>query len=143
MQYIHYGHREFCSELFVPVKNEPLFSKPTGGFWASPVDTPNGWKQWCERENFRKCNDQNAFVFSLSESARVLHIRKEQDLKKLPKAQQEVGFFCLWTCLDFEELARKYDAIELHLSEDYFLYQALYGWDCDSILILHPEIIVF
>ena len=42
---------------------------------------------------------------------------------------------------------KKYDAIELHLSDevtdDYLesLYFKLYGWDCDSILIMNPDII--
>ena len=41
----------------------------------------------------------------------------------------------------------EYDAIELHLSEevvdDYLesLYFKLYGWDCDSILIMNKDII--
>lgn len=40
------------------------------------------------------------------------------------------------------------DAIELHLSEDESpdgmngLYWLLYGWDCDSILILNPKIVI-
>jgi hypothetical protein len=34
------------------------------------------------------------------------------------------------------------DAIKLNLSKgDYELYYELYGWDCDSILIMNPDII--
>ena len=50
--YIHYGATQLHE--IQPVKNERFFSKPTGGLWASPVDEPFGWKEWCEREHFRK-----------------------------------------------------------------------------------------
>lgn len=32
-----------------------------------------------------------------------------------------------------------YDAIELSLSADHRLYWDLYGWDCDSILVMNPD----
>ena len=45
--------------------------------------------------------------------------------------------------VDFEALMQAgVDAVEFNLSKDYELYWALYGWDCDSILILNPEIII-
>ena len=54
----------------------------------------------------------------------------------------------MWCCLDFELLTYEYDAIELHLSEDNSrgdfmecLYWVLYGWDCDSILIMNPDVV--
>ena len=48
----------------------------------------------------------------------------------------------VWTTLDFEKLAQEYDAIEVLISGDPGLYYELYGWDCDSILIMNPEIII-
>ena len=45
--------------------------------------------------------------------------------------------------IDFESLSKSYDAIELHLSDsEDNLYMMLYGWDCDSILIMNPDVIV-
>ena len=43
--------------------------------------------------------------------------------------------------LDFEAIALKYDAIEVNISNDWKLYDALYGWDCDSILVMNKKII--
>jgi len=46
-----------------------------------------------------------------------------------------------WKLLDFEKLAGIYDAIDVSISNDPELHFALYGWDCDSILIMNPDII--
>lgn len=37
----------------VPTSN---LIKPTGGFWASPVNSEMGWARFCEVENFAKGN---------------------------------------------------------------------------------------
>ena len=44
---------------------------------------------------------------------------------------------------DFEKMVEDgVDAIKLNLSKgDYELYYEFYGWDCDSILIMNPDII--
>jgi hypothetical protein len=43
--------------------------------------------------------------------------------------------------LDFEKLARDYDAVEILAGSNVDLYYAFYGWDCDSILIMNPYVI--
>ena len=49
----------------------------------------------------------------------------------------------MWVCLDFEQLLKNgIDAVQLSLFiGNYELYYKLYGWDCDSILIMNPDII--
>ena len=141
-KYIHYGHKQFIPEAFTPIRNCVAFTKPYGGLWASPVDAEFGWKEWCEREDFRECDTKNSFTFTLSESAKVLTISSVTEARRLPQVRDELTL-PWWVIPDFEELVwQGYDAVELKLSEDWSLYQALYGWDCDSILVMNPEVVV-
>lgn len=71
-------------------------------------------------------------------------INKADDLKELPKVKQPVPIIgTLWdNYLDFEKLlSQSIDGIEVNISSDRNLYMTLYGWDCDSILIMNPNII--
>lgn len=138
--YIHYGHKQFLHSKFNEIVNDKFFCKPYGGLWASPVGAERGWKNWCDENGFRECKEENSFTFELSETANVLHIRSRSDLEKLPRQQE--AMITQWIHLDFEKIkASGVDAIELHLSEDWELHWTLYGWDCDSILIMNPDIV--
>lgn len=140
-KYIHYGHKNFDREKFGNIRNYKGFTKPYGGFWASPVDAEFGWKEWCEREDFRECSLGCSFTFTLSPEAKVLYIDDVGKLNGLPEAEYEFAL-SEWRLLDFEKLLEQgYDAVEMNLSSDGRLYWALYGWDCDSILILNPDIV--
>lgn len=85
-----------------------------------------------------ECNEDNAFRFTLSDNAKVLYIDDSGILKRIPSKNDE---FMFWVILDFEKLSEQYDAIEVNISKCYRLYHLLYGWDCDSILIMNPDII--
>lgn len=138
-KYVHYGSTEFYPELVGPIRNQRMFTKPYGGFWGSPVDTDNGWKDWCESERFRKCREEESFVFSLKPEARVLYLREPEDLKGLPT--QVENEMTTWTSLDFERLVEDgWDAVEVEIGP---LWWQLYGWDCDSILIMNPEVVTW
>lgn len=145
-KYIHYGHTHFDKNLFVEIINRTVFSKPHGGLWASPMNAEYGWKDWNDVNEFKDCDEENSFIFSLKEGANVVHIYSKEDLDKLPQTEKTIHY---WYCIDFEKLKNEgVDAIELHLSEDRCenycdrLYELLYGWDCDSILIMNPDIVV-
>lgn len=147
-EYIHYGATTL--HKIEPIKNRPYFTKPEGGLWASPVDAEFGWKEWCERENFRKNSEDNAFRFRVKNPSKIIHIRDVKDLEKLPMQKSKFGLKdSLTMVLDFEKIQKDYDGIELHLSEEKLtretfcngLYFKLYGWDCDSILIFHENAI--
>lgn len=138
--YIHYGHRCFVPELFEEIKNKPSMCKPHGGLWASPVNAEFGWKDWCKENGYFVKNMGESFKFRLRYDAEVLHLRKFSDVKAMPKLKS--GQPASWYCPDFEKmLADGIDAIELHISDDQKLYDALYGWDCDSILVMNPSVI--
>lgn len=148
-RYIHYGHDRFIPEHFTPIRNRQYFSKPFGGLWASPVDAEYGWKDWCEAENFRECREDNSFTFTLAPVARVLYVAGRSDLKGLPRTgdmesilggMYDVDNPYSLVSLDFERLRNDgWDAVEV--TDINRLYWALYGWDCDSILVMNPDII--
>jgi hypothetical protein len=141
-KYIHYGHKSFDRNRFAPIRNRRCFTKPDGGLWASPVDAEFGWKQWCDENEFRECNMKNSFTFTLTPEARVLRIDTTGVLDALPQIKDEFSYPG-WCQLDFEKLLEQgYDAVELVLSANYQLYWTLYGWDCDSIVVMNPDVIV-
>lgn len=142
-EYIHYGHKKFDKNKFEPIKND-YWVKPYGGFWASKVNAEYGWKDWNEDNQFRECKEENSFKFTLTENAKVITINSLEDLVKLPKQRGLMGSSLLgnYIYLDFEQILRDgYDALEVNISKDNRLYWALYGWDCDSLLVLNKEII--
>lgn len=139
--YIHYGHKEFDINKFVVPKSRQWNNKPWGGLWASKIDARFGWKDWCEKEGFRECSIDNSFSFKISDNANILYINCVKDVKKLPDQETDLSLTCIKT-VDFEQLiSNGIDAIEFNISNDWDLYMALYGWDCDSTLILNPNII--
>lgn len=143
--YSHIGHDQFYKEMFMPIKNIPMFVKPHGGFWGSPLDTAQSWSAFVEQENFGKSKYKSCgFKFKL-ENAKVLTITNAQQLKDLPH-QKDNDLFgmkldSLFDQLDYEELSKTYDAIEVYVSKDYELYERLYGWDVDSVLVMNPDVV--
>lgn len=140
MKYIHYGHNKFDKTKFCKIENIPEFSKAKGGLWGSRIDAEYSWKDWCKNNEY-DADLKTHFEFSLKEDAKILLIDKCEKLKDLPKAKSmfEHPIFVL---LDFEELSKEYDAIEVLISKDGQLYWDLYGWDCDSIFIMNPDVII-
>ena len=140
--YVHYGHKKFYKEMCGPIENIQLFTKPKGGFWASRIDAKFGWKDWCIDQEFRDIDENDAFRFRLKDDAKVLYINNTDILSTLPMARNKLPLLRdINIFLDFEKLSKEYDAIEVNISECHDLYYSLYGWDCDSILIMNPDII--
>lgn len=142
-KYIHYGHKRFDRRLFVPIMNDGCLTKPYGGFWASPVDAKFGWKDWNDDSKFVDCAADNSFTFALSPDANVLVIDNADKLSTLPQMPYDGRGGLPWVSLDFEAIRDSgVDVIEYVLSSDGRLYFAMYGWDCDSILVMNPDIIM-
>lgn len=147
--YVHYGSTVFDSSKGFPIRNDANWSKPHGGLWASRQNSTFGWKTWCEQEEFRDCDEHNSFKFRLHDNAQVAVIHNMKDLRCLPTIKSSISIFC-GTVIDFEECVRQgYDAIELcwygneyneQKADD--MYFGLYGWDCDSIVVLNPLAII-
>lgn len=139
-KYIHYGNNVFDKNRVNKIVNNPFSTKPQGGLWASSADAKFSWLDWSHVNDYCECKKENSFTFALRPNAKVLTVNYLEDLDKLPKIDNDLGF-PRWIYLDFETLAKEYDAIEVIISNDHRLYDALYGWDCDSILIFNPDII--
>lgn len=136
--YIHYGDNQFRTPE--PIRNKPKFTKPYGGVWASRTEGDNTWRCWCETEEFRLEALGTWFLFKLKPGARVLELSSKDQLATLPQQGVGIGIFddsIYW--LDFEKLAEEYDAVEVTNIDE--LYWPLYGWDCNSILIMNPDIV--
>jgi len=132
---IHYGAKNYDPKLVSPIKNS--WVKPEGGLWTSPINSEYGWKDWCTMEDFRECTEDNSFVIELYDWAKVYVIDDLEDLLALPFTTFFEGEY-----LDFEWLAKEYDAVWLTNKGEVktrWTKPALYGWDCESVLILNPE----
>lgn len=139
--YIHYGHKYFDPDIFVEIENV-CWNKPIGGLWAYDINAKYGWKNWCKDEDYCECKEENSFRFKLKANSKLLTIKSHNDLCSLPIEPNVPKEYCnKFLCIDFEKLKKKYDAIEVLMSEDHRLYRDLYGWDCDSILVLNKECI--
>lgn len=147
-KYIHYGSNKYDRNQFVDIKNIEYKNKPFGGLWASRINARYGWEKWCRDNDFNIERLDQYFIFNVKNGAKILEIHSIHDLKNIPRLNYndlfKVNFYP-----DFEKIKEQgYDAIELFLSDDHgytditeSLYFRLYGWDCDSILILNPDII--
>ena len=142
-------YRKYLNGAFDPSKIAPIqndgWIKPTGGCWASPVEAEYSWEWWASSE-MPHWLEQDVVDFKLKESAKVYELHSIADFLAMPMADEEA------LIPDFEALeALGYDALELFLSDEprwdvslekrETLYVALYGWDCDSIIIFNGDAI--
>lgn len=140
--YIHYGSKKFDKNLFLTPKNKLRSNKPKGGLWASDIKSKFGWRDWCKTETYKSCDNEDSFYFKLSNNANIFIINSANDVNKMPLQTDMLGLHSI-KIIDFELMLKNgIDVIEFNLSNDSDLYYALYGWDCDCILVLNPEVII-
>lgn len=158
-EFVHYGcdADDFDREKFQTIKNIPYSAKPSGGFWASPTRSGGrtifgGWEWFCHEAGYQPVRGlDRKFYFCLDSNAHVIRIETIDDYNALPKiaaGDEAVGGGR--ELIDFEECVRRgIDAIEYaysdaHRNEDMGdeMDLRLQGWDCDSILIMNPDIIL-
>ena len=139
MKFIHYGNNKYDPSLFCEIRNR--INKPTGGLWASPINSSYGWKDWCKEHDFRDCNKDDSFTFKLSADARILTIDCSSDINLL-LVLEPMGPIMR---IDFESIKKSgIDVIYLTRigeKETRFLDGGLYGWDCESAIILNKDVI--
>lgn len=154
--YIHYGQNYFDEDNFRKISNRGR--KPLGGLWASPMNTDKNWFNWCQEQDFHLEQLNSFFNCSLSDQANVLQISTLDDLKilsteifKWNETPKEITREFLgekpnvkyhFNVIDFEKLAEKYDGIEISVSNEPLLEHIFMGWDCDTLLIFHSDIMM-
>lgn len=131
-------------------KNRECFCKPFGGLWSSPENSTWGWRDWCEAENFwiDKING-SSFRFQLKPGSKVYTIDSPFDLIQIPyKIKTPLSCFGS-DLIDFEIMAKEYDGILLTVNgqnttrfSEYEYGMSLYGWDCESLLVLRPDNVI-
>jgi len=135
----HYGNTRYDSNRFEPISDVPFRNKPLGGLWTSPVDSEYGWRHWCEDESFRDCDE----YFDLEFEGTVLQIDSVSDMELLPWIESDGMHFVSFQALC--ALGFSYDAI--HLTEKgqeetrLTHPRSLYGWDCETVLVMNPDAI--
>ena len=137
--FVHYGHEKFISSEWEKIKNG--WRKPLGGLWASPLHSKWGWYQWCKAEEWEMRPLSLKFKFKLKDESNVYVIDSLLDLVKCQMTKESVsdGF-----SIDFEKVAQEYDAIFLTENgerETRYSKPTLYGWDCESLLVLNKKAI--
>ena len=148
VKYVCYGNGIWDPEKWVDVKTGEWIKPRTGGLWSSPVDSEWGWIDWCKAEDFHTELLENSphFTFSLSQSSKVYNIDTPADLRRFKYSHLNFDSSFPRFYIDFEEAAKEYDAIFLSAtgesstrwSDPY----SLYGWDCETLLVLKKEVII-
>lgn len=148
--YIHYGSTSFDPSKGFPVQNRKLRNKPKGGLWASRVTATQGWRRWCESAELDWIDPDTFFRFRFKPDAQIAYLYTLDDLYALPGGPNDYDDYLI----DFEACLRSgIDAIELCYFGKEFnenpsysvledtLYSVLWGWDCDSVVVLNPDAI--
>lgn len=147
-QYLHCGSQHFDIHQFIPISNRGCrWVKPEGGLWGSPVDSDNSWIDFCSWSESFRMNIYKSFKFKLSDNANIIFIDSIKTLDDLYNRGFENQNYDAYTYdddiyyLDFKKLLDNgYDAIEVSINVE--TYNALYGWDVDSILVMNPRCII-
>jgi len=140
MKYIHYGSNKFDIRKFKEIEND-MFLKPKGGLWASPVNSYIRWFEFCLEQNFNINKLKKSFIFELDNSSKILTIDSKDKLKEIFDKYgfvNKIGF----NQLDFTKIAKDYDALEVLVSKDSDVYEELRAWDCDTLLVMNPKVII-
>ncbi len=158
--FISYGLGEYDPDKFNIIENNKYNIKPSGGLWSSPKISEYGWINFCIDENYYKSGGfRTGFEFQLKPDSKIYIIDSFYDLIKVPYKLKDPlysGMSFNQNFIDYEEMAKEYDAIwltaegqyETRLPEMNGLYDFdghiinLYGWDCESLLILRKECII-
>ncbi len=146
MRVVHHGANGFDETKWNDIRNENYRNKPVGGLWTSPVDSKMSWFDWCEEADFSTGDNSLSFEIDISGS-KILQIDSIDDFDEYKiYTHDEIGQVDNGS-IDFEKIAEKYDCLfvtEKALKESIFTFTEinLYGWDCETVVIMNKELIL-
>lgn len=85
--FVSYGTNEFSKEKFKAPFMRNDINKPQHGFWGSPIDSLNGWGEWCDRENFHTDSLDKHVLFKIKKGSNIYIIDNEEDLDRVSKEE--------------------------------------------------------
>lgn len=158
-QLLTIGINNISKDQFKSIQNIRDFVKPKGGLWTSPY-TPNSeyysaWHEWCIHEDFNSGLSKDSVIVELKKYAMYYVIDSQNDLKDFIEivGECESEFtkstghkFAVYP--NWENASAMFDAIYLtqkgawdtHIPFENREYN-LYGWDCETVLILNFDCI--
>lgn len=146
--FVAYGTDKYDINKFTNVDVNNIFSltrnKPSGGLWASPIDSEFGWGQFCNSEGFRLKTLANHFIFKVAPNANIYVINDINDLKTISTRKNYFGILSI----DFNYLLKNnFDGIFVTHQAASTLRQVadidgLDSWDVESICVFNPKIII-
>lgn len=148
--------------------------KPPRGcdvLWTSPVDTEDGWYEWCESDSYEEgIRGRQHWQLTLNDSARLLVIESVWQLPEIVQRFPCTGCeLCLYDArqraeqqaagrgamslvpfpVDWPALVVEYDGIHLtaegqwstRLPDPFEHKYHLYGWDCETVLLWNRDLV--
>lgn len=161
VRYISYGLGNYDEERFDKIQNLIYNNKPKGGLWSSPENSKHSWYDWCKDNDFRVLHNdiKGKFLFSLKNDSKIYKIDSFQDLKNCPaiidyrlggitrrqidfEKMVDLGYDAIWLTDEGEWSTRFPNLYNLSNRIDVDIDFTLYGWDCETMLVLNKEAIV-
>tara|TARA_R100001086_G_scaffold99295_1_gene49531 strand:+ start:298 stop:714 length:417 start_codon:yes stop_codon:yes gene_type:complete len=137
MECIHYTDNTAWQLLPITVANGS-HTKPWGALWTSPAGSNRSWSEWCQDQEFGI--DRLAVGVTLDVSLeRALVINSQADLLKLDWRQDG-----RYKYPDWESMAnRGVDVVHLTANGLDATRYELYGWDCESVVVLNSQAVSY
>lgn len=147
-EFITYGIKKFIPSKFKKIRNRKYCSKPSGGLWASSIDSKIGWKDYCISSSYyKKGGLKNYIKFKIKPESNIYIIDSLNDLYSLPFQINDDMFG--QTYIDFKKMAESgYQGVYLTekgltRTSSFLGYEFnLYGWDVESLVIFDPNIMI-
>src|SRR5574344_1205025 len=161
IQYLDLMQEEnvITDQLIIDLRNSFSINKPRG-LWASRIDNSKyyTWKDWCKNDYYNCEGFRSYFKFDLKPSANILYIYSPDIIKKQPNILTTIRYPNIdkdIVILNILWIMENYDGIELFHGNYYAFFHdcwhtatinslegIFYWWDCDSICVWNPDIII-